>query len=80
VPLFEFERVNHVPMVALNGDAKLSHATGDRGQRRFESARVKASRRAVPVGAIFRSAFMTTVASARARAATAVSSTASRPA
>mgnify|MGYP006898378863 CR=1 FL=1 len=43
VPRFEFERVNRIPIVALNCDAKQTHAIGDTRQRPLKSASVKAS-------------------------------------
>jgi uncharacterized iron-regulated protein len=43
LPLFQFARINRIPMVALNVDAKLTRAIGDKGWDALPSASVRAS-------------------------------------
>lgn len=52
LPLFQFARINRIPMVALNIDRKLSHAVADKGWDTVpEAAREGVSRAAPPTKA-----------------------------
>ncbi len=54
LPLFEFARINRIPMVALNVDAKLTRAIGDKGWDAIPNRERQGVGRAAPASEAYR--------------------------
>ena len=54
LPLFEFARINRIPMVALNVDAKLTRAIGDKGWDAIPESEREGVGRAAPASEAYR--------------------------
>jgi uncharacterized iron-regulated protein len=54
LPLFEFARINRIPMIALNVDAKLTRAIGDKGWNAIPEREREGVGRAAPASEAYR--------------------------
>ncbi len=54
LPLFQFARINRIPMVALNVDAKLTRAIGDKGWEAIPNRERQGVSRAAPASEAYR--------------------------
>jgi hypothetical protein len=65
LPLFEFARINRIPMIALNVDAKLTRAIGDKGWDALPEHEREGVGRAAPASEAYRDFLFTVYGSMR---------------